>query len=356
MTANVINVQMYGINEIEYKFIDESLEDYAQNSPKIANMCRATNFKFSLYDDLLKQEYDNTDNYYENGTYLGIDENYIDFNRNSLDESKVIYGRLLSRKDIINRIPYIMLRKDTAKRLFGKENAVNEKLTIGNNEFTVIGILEYKESDFYVNPENAYISYYYARDYMDMTDGYLTYYFSPAMNDYSNDIKGELKKILGDYIENYYIYSTAIEMILENMENLIGIITLVFIAIAGLSIVVGGIGIMNIMLVSVSERIKETGIRMALGAKNSDIVIQFLIEGIILTILSGIIGIGLAEILTFIANMAIKAQTSYDFALSIDLYTMAKIIAFCGLIGIIFGIYPALKAGKLDPVEALKYE
>ena len=130
---------------------------------------------------------------------------------------------------------------------------------------------------------------------------------------------------------------------------------MVFAGIAGLSIVVGGIGIMNIMLVSVSERIKETGIRMALGAKNRDIIIQFLIEGIMITILSGIIGIMLASGATSIINL-IVASFDYEFTLIINFMTMVKIIFFCGIIGIIFGIYPAIKAGRLDPVEALKYE
>lgn len=143
---------------------------------------------------------------------------------------------------------------------------------------------------------------------------------------------------------------------MQEYESMLNIVEMVFAGIAGLSIVVGGIGIMNIMLVSVSERVKETGIRMALGAKNSDIVFQFLIEGIMLTVLSGIFGIILAYLATIIVNIFISQSTNIGFVLQINFFIMLKIILFCGCLGIIFGIYPAIKAGKLDPVEALKYE
>ena len=155
--------------------------------------------------------------------------------------------------------------------------------------------------------------------------------------------------------DEYMIYSEDLEEMMDSLGSMIDIIEMVFAGIAGLSIVVGGIGIMNIMLVSVSERIKETGIRMALGAKNRDIIIQFLIEGIMITILSGIIGIMLASGATSIINL-IVASFDYEFTLIINFMTMVKIILFCGIIGLIFGIYPAIKAGRLDPVEALKYE
>ena len=112
---------------------------------------------------------------------------------------------------------------------------------------------------------------------------------------------------------------------------------------------------MNIILVSVGERIKETGIRMALGARNIDIILQFLIEGIMITIFSGIIGIILANLATGGINI-LFSNLEYDFKLILDITSMLKIIFFCGVIGIIFGIYPAIKAGRLDPVEALKYE
>lgn len=291
------------------------------------------------------------DNYYL-PEFIGVDENYFDICKM---ENKLLYGRLLSKKDIINKMPYVVLRDDVAKILFGKVNVVGQTLNIENYDFEVIGVFKHDTSqlsDF--DSVGMFISYYYAKEFLDSSSFNLTIYVN---NENINQIKDDLKQIMDDYIstDNYFISVSYYSQVLDSIENLIEIVELVLVGIAGLSIVVGGIGIMNIMLVSVSERIRETGIRMALGAKNKDIVFQFLIEGIMITIFSGIIGIILACIATSVVNLAFSSS-GYDFVLSINFISMVKIIIFCGIIGIIFGIYPAIKAGRLDPIEALKYE
>ena len=172
------------------------------------------------------------------------------------------------------------------------------------------------------------------------------------------EIKGVLNNIFSEYVigDKYAVDSADLEEALKEINSAMNLIELVFVGIASLSIIVGGIGIMNIMLVSVSERIKETGVRIALGARNIDIIIQFLIEGIMIMIFSGIIGLALAYLVTIVANNIIAANTDYPFKLIINFMTCIYIVIFCGVLGIVFGIYPAIKAGKLDPVEALKYE
>lgn len=334
--------------------INNELNDYIKNNNKIDKMSKSTLFSYYEYDQIIKTT-DNLGYEYSPGNYFAIDENYLDL---IIMSDKLLYGRLLSKKDIINKMPYIVIREDTAINLFGKNNVVGNKLNINNNELEIIGVLKHDNNGLFdVNIADIYISYYYAINYMK-TLPVTNYYFLPSKNEYTEEIKSDIKKILNEYIssDNYYVFSVDLDSIMNEVDNIVGIVELVFIGIASLSIIVGGIGIMNIMLVSVSERIKETGIRMALGAKNSDIVFQFLIEGIMLTIFSGIIGILIALLVSKGVNFAIIEYTKYKFTLLIDISTMIKIIIFCGLIGIIFGIYPAIKAGKLDPVEALKFE
>lgn len=342
-------------SNLEASLIEKDIEEYVENSKKVAMMSKSTSFDFEEYDKILEETSDISFN--SLGTYSAIDENYFTLNYPDLSEKKLVQGRFLTKKDIVNKMPFILVREDVAENLFGTSRAVGKKININNHEFEVIGVLKYEEDIFEINSfSSVYISYYYARDYMKVSN--IMYAFSPTNNNYTKEIEKEVKNILDEFItaDKYYSYSYDLDSIMEEYESVFDMLGFVFGGIAGLSIVVGGIGIMNIMLVSVSERIKENGIRMALGAKNSDIVIQFLIEGIMLTILSGIFGIILAYLATLLVNMLISQATSLDFVLQINIFSMFKIILFCGFLGIIFGIYPALKAGKLDPVEALKYE
>ena len=357
IATELTEFDIFMTTHIEDDLIEKDLSNYAKTSKKVDKMSKATVFVFEEYNQILS--YNNVDTeYYGSGQYFAVDENYFDLNFSGIGEKDLLYGRLLSRKDIINKMPYVVLREDTAINIFGKSDVVGEKLNIDNNEFEIIGVLKHQEENlFYVEMADIYVSYYYAKSYLE-TESTTMYYFSATKNEYTKDIKNEVKEILNQYIspDNYSSFSMDLDMVMGEVESIVGIVELVFVGIASLSIVVGGIGIMNIMLVSVSERIKETGIRMALGAKNSDIVFQFLVEGIMLTIFSGIIGIILAWLATNGINFIISEATTYNFSLLIDIPTMIKIIIFCGLIGIVFGIYPAIKAGKLDPVEALKYE
>ncbi|HPA55633.1 MAG TPA: FtsX-like permease family protein, partial [Bacillota bacterium] len=137
---------------------------------------------------------------------------------------------------------------------------------------------------------------------------------------------------------------------LDMLNNVLNIFTMVIGAIAGISLVVGGIGVMNIMLVSVTERTREIGIRKALGAKNKDIMLQFLTESIILCLIGGTIGMSLGITLGLVAGKIINIP------LGVSPLVILLAFTFSSAVGIFFGLYPANKAAKLDPIEALRYE
>lgn len=140
------------------------------------------------------------------------------------------------------------------------------------------------------------------------------------------------------------------DTILQNVNQAMSLVSLMLGAIAGISLLVGGIGIMNVMLISVVERIREIGIRKAIGATKTDILFLFLIEAVMITLLAGIIGIGLSYILSYV----LTSFTQLNSLITITNILIA--IGFSSMIGIIFGLLPAIRAANLDPIEAIRYE
>jgi len=155
-------------------------------------------------------------------------------------------------------------------------------------------------------------------------------------------------KIKTDESDDFNI--SSMQEFLEAMTSVIGVLTMLLAAVAGISLVVGGIGIMNIMYVSVTERTREIGLRMSIGARGKDILSQFLIESILISITGGIIGvlsgIGVSMLIRFIA----------DFPVSVHAGSVLLSFAVCTITGVFFGWYPAKKAAQLDPIEAIRYE
>ncbi len=351
--VDTISTYIHEISPIDRELLEREMEELVENESSIITMTKYSFIEFKEYEYALSvYYYDKSD--YGHGYNLAIDENYQTVSGEEFKMIKMKSGKFLSSKDIASNMPYVVLREDVAEKLYGTSDVIGKKAIVNNYEFEIIGIMNWGDDS---DVPNMVIPYYALNG--SFKSGDPSYVFKIDNPKNVKEIEGKLNKTFGQYInpEAYSVSSIDNTDILKESESIINLVELVFVGIAGLSIVVGGIGIMNIMLVSVSERIKETGVRIALGARNIDIIIQFLIEGIMITLFSGIIGLGLAYLVTIVGNGFLEEMgDEFMLRLLIDFKTCIYIVIFCGVLGIVFGIYPAIKAGKLDPVEALKYE
>lgn len=284
----------------------------------------------------------------------------IDYNYDEVQKVNMIYGRMLNEGDILGRKPNIVLEKGAAERLFGTENAVGKifRTTVYGTtyDFYVVGVYKVELSamealmqQFGSATESAFMPYTlltWPNDYFN----YLNIYGREGID------MEELKKRVVKYEAKvkdrpeYEIdfYSAADEM--SSMDSMMSGLSTAVGAIAAISLLVGGIGIMNIMLVSVTERTREIGIRKSLGAKTKDVLIQFLTESAIISALGGIIGVILGVGIVMLGGGLLGVSVV------VKPEVIIAAVSFSAVVGIFFGLYPASKAAKADPIDALRYE
>ena len=194
-----------------------------------------------------------------------------------------------------------------------------------------------------------------SQNYFDMIYAAAT---SKAMTSLAVDDVTEIlrtnHKLKDTDIQDFRINS--LEEATSMVDKVMNILTLLLSCIAGISLLVGGIGIMNIMYVSVTERTREIGLRMSVGARTIDIMSQFLIEAVLISITGGIIGVVIGAGISYVARFILKYATDFDILISIEPWTVLLSFAICTVTGIFFGWYPAKKAANLDPIDALRYE
>ena len=282
----------------------------------------------------------------------GVSYNYLDVNNWSMKS-----GRFLSEKNVQNRERVAVVGKTVVKNLFGDEDPVGAEIRVKNIPFRIIGVLNSKGSGAMGNDQDdmVIIPYTTAMERVEGVD-YLRMIYVVGKDENGIDrLQSDIENLLrvrhgikDTNLDDFNIQN--MNSIMETMEETTGTLTLFLGAVAAISLVVGGIGIMNIMLVSVTERTREIGIRKALGATYSVIVTQFLIEAVVISLMWGIIGIILGIGSSKLIGMASGMSTV------ISIPTIGMSFAFSMAIGLIFGIYPARKAAKLNPIDALHYE
>lgn len=282
----------------------------------------------------------------------GVSPNYLD-----IRDWRLASGDFFTDKDIVSRSKVAVLGQTVLKQLFPNDDPIGQQIRIRNVPFKVIGVLTAKgQSSFGTDMDDIIMAP--ATTVLDRLTGgrYITYIQASANStDQIDAAQDELKTIMR---EAHHLYpGQDDDFTVRNQAELTQaatatsqILTILLASVAGVSLIVGGIGIMNIMLVSVTERTREIGIRLSVGARTSDVMIQFLTEAIVLSLAGGLIGVLLSVGIIFILN----SYTSMAAVISPTIIFIS--VGFAGIIGIFFGFYPAKKAANLNPIDALRYE
>lgn len=298
-----------------------------------------------------------------NVSLSGINTGYF-----STNELTLLAGRYLTDEDVEGNKGVIMVSDQVVEHMFDGDHAsaLNQKINIDINgvyySFYIVGIYEYDEdsNSFSSDSEDdvttaAYIPVTTGKERLHTDDGYerFTVVTSSSVENVT-ELAEDLEQYMnGKYYagnEDYQVSTTTMSTITNSMNDMIGTVTIAIAFIAGISLLVGGIGVMNIMLVSITERTREIGTRKALGAKNSSIRLQFIIEAVTLCLIGGVLGI----LLGFALGAA--AASFLGYAAAAPTAAIIGSVLFSMMIGVFFGYYPANKAAKMNPIEALRYE
>lgn len=276
----------------------------------------------------------------------------------------VVEGDFIRPEHILGQSSVVLLGQDTAETLFGRsDGVVGETVRLEGQPFRVLGILEARGGSGFANEDDRAIvplttaqTRLLRRSVRDQVDMILVSAVNPeavpqAREEIANILRARHRTQIG---ADDFIIMTQ-QDILDTASVVTGVLTIFLGGIAAISLLVGGIGIMNIMLVSVVERTREIGLRKALGARRVDILVQFLTESAVLSLFGGIIGIGLAWVISAVVGWIATANNApIDPVIGLDTVLLATL--FSAFVGLFFGIYPANRASALEPVEALRYE
>ena len=282
----------------------------------------------------------------ENVTITAINQNY-----QLLNQMELASGRYLTSAESEYRLTNCVVGAGVAKNLFGTGEALGETIRVSGKDFTIVGILK-EDGSSVMNTKDltVYLPFETGQRLLGVNG---VQFFDASAADEASVEKAEktlntfLRSKVGE--DSYSVFNMG--SILDMITTVYNVLGYLLGGIGGISLLVGGVGIMNIMLVSVTERTREIGIRKAIGAQKSDIIVQFLIESVVLSLMGGFIGLLLSAGILGIVNLF---ATDYHFGIT---FSVAMVAVFFSVgVGILFGIYPANKAAKLKPIDALRFE
>ncbi|HQH56555.1 MAG TPA: ABC transporter permease [Candidatus Marinimicrobia bacterium] len=350
--GNVFWIQKYPAVQVghldqKYRMRKDLKYEHAEAIKRSATLVSAVSAEFFRWGKTVKYK-DRATN--PNVLVYGGDEYWADVNGRNISE-----GRMISLMDVQHRRAVAVLGADVAEKLFPFTYPIGEQVKIDGIRYEVIGVMEKMGQAMMGNQDNIVTipNSTFIKTYGDW--GSINIAVKAKSAETILDAMDQVTAILriarkvppGD--ENDFEVVTA-DSIMNTLRNLTGFIFIAAVIICGISLLVGGIGIMNIMLVSVTERTREIGIRKAVGAKRRHILTQFMTEAVGICLFGGLIGILLGVVVGLLIAQAFKLPPV------IPLWSIFVGMGFSLLIGVIFGTYPALKAAKLDPIEALRYE
>lgn len=289
-------------------------------------------------------------------TFVGVDAQLIE-----VEDAKVARGRFFTEDENRSLARLAVLGSQTAKDLFGDQDPTGAQIKIKKTAFNIIGVMAPRGTSGFQNQDNQiyvplqtaqklllgidYISF--ARLKVDAADK-----VEEAM-DYARTILRERHKIEDPENDDFNVRSMA--QGLEAITNVTNGLKFFLVAVAAIALIVGGVGIMNIMLAAVQERTREIGLRQAVGATRRHIIVQFLVETVMITSLGGLIGIVLGVLISYaVARVAVSQGYDWNFVVSFSSILVGVVVSVA--VGLIFGLLPARRASRLDPIEALRYE
>jgi putative ABC transport system permease protein len=285
---------------------------------------------------------------------IGVNENWQDVNNHTVER-----GRFFSRIDLENRRKVVVVGEKVVEELSLGPQPLGKEIYVDTYPATIIGVMEKKGQRLGMNVDDlAFVPFDSALTLFGRNAGdQIQLRLQADAPEHVEQVKDGITRLLrqrhrlpSDQPDDFEIQTQ--DEILNTVNTVLGTVTAVVGGVVGIALLVGGIGIMNIMLVSVTERTREIGVRKAVGGRRQDILVQFLIEAITLSLIGGAIGLGLGY-----GMGAVAAKLIPDFPPAhVPLWAVVLSFGFSAIVGIFFGIYPAAKASRLDPIEALRYE